>query len=74
MGLKKPGDLPLESGNLFRGSVLLSFRCPLLPLKCEDVENGRRLTPGSRHFRQIERDEGGSSDGDTAIPEQGTAR
>ena len=73
MGLKKSGDQPLESGNLFRGPVLLSFQCSLLPLKCEYMKDARRLAFRSRHFRKIERDEGSRSDGKTAISQQRTA-
>lgn len=54
MSLKKSRDYPLESGNLFRGSVLLGFGSSWLPLKCEHVKNTGCLTFRSRCFRRSE--------------------
>jgi hypothetical protein len=62
MGLKKSRDEPLESGNFFRGSVLLSFRCPLFPLKCEYVKKHSLTRFLLWPLPQIERDGSGSSD------------
>src|SRR5580698_961110 len=73
MGLKRSGDQPWESGNLFCGPVLLSFRCSLLPLKCEYMKDARQLAFRSRHFQRIERDEGSRSGRQTAISQQRTA-
>jgi len=50
MSFKKSGDQPLEGGNLFRGFILLSIGCSLLPLKCERMKDTRRLAFRFRHF------------------------
>ena len=39
VGLQKSGNLPLESSDLFDGSVLLSLRCIGLPLEGEYVKH-----------------------------------
>jgi len=72
MGLKQSRDYPLKSGNLFRGSLLLSLRSSLLPLECEHMKNTRRLAIRCRHLR-AEREKSGGSDSDTAISQQSTA-
>jgi len=71
MGLKKSGNHPLESTNIFPGSFLLSVRCSLLPLKGEYVENSSGFVLPLR-FWQVERQEA-ASDGGTASSQQCTA-
>jgi len=73
MGLKQSRNYPLKSGNLFRGSLFLSFRGSWLPLKCEHMKNAPRLAFRCCHLRRAEGDEAGSSEGDAAISQQGTA-
>jgi len=59
MGLEKSGDNSLKGGYVFCSSVLLRFRCPLLPLKCEDVKDACRLVFRTGRFRRMDREKGG---------------
>jgi len=64
MGLKKSRNHPLKSADFFLGSILLSFRCPWLPLKCEHVKDSG-LALGSCHVWQREREKATASGGAT---------
>jgi hypothetical protein len=54
VGLKKSRDYSLKSRNVFLGSLLLSFRCPGLPLEREHVKNSYGRILSLHYFRQFE--------------------
>ena len=65
MGLEKSGNYPLESTNILPGSLLLSVRRPLLPLKGKHVENSSGFVLRFHESLQFERQEN-ADDGGTA--------
>jgi hypothetical protein len=65
VGLKKSRNYPLKGRNVFLGSLLLSFRCPWLPLKREYVKNSHGRILSFDCFWQFESEQA-ACDGGTA--------